>query len=526
MSIKEKVQIISSLLADIETFCEYGSGIKLRSYQVEAARAIVDSVLNQKGLTFVVVFPRQSGKNELQAQIEAYLLATLALEDAEIVKISPTWKPQSQNAMRRLERVLSRNVITRKTWEKEQGYIYRIRRARVFFLSGAATANIIGATASTLLECDEAQDVSIAKWDKEVSPMAASTQATRVFWGTAWTSQTLLAREKQAALEAEKEDGTRRVFQTQAEEVAREAPAYGRYVREQVARLGRSHPFIRTQYFSEESEPMEGMFPAARRALMRGDHRALEGPREGRCYAFLIDVGGFAKNSETVSGFVKSNEPVGGFAKSSEPAVCEDDVMDIDRRDPSALTIVEVAAMSDPLTAGPRYRVVQRRLWKGASQPRLYGEITALAELWRPQRIVIDATGLGAGLAGFLEQRLGKSCVMPFVFSQKSKSDLGWAFLGVVDSGRFHDHAEEDRLQREFERQLAHCQMEMAAGPEKRLRWGVPDGTKDAATGEVVHDDLVISAALCATLDRVRWGGGDSVVVKAEDPFRGLREVY
>jgi hypothetical protein len=42
----------------------------------------------------------------------------------EMVKVSPTWKPQSLNAMRRLERVLSRNLLTRGQWRKESGYIY------------------------------------------------------------------------------------------------------------------------------------------------------------------------------------------------------------------------------------------------------------------------------------------------------------------------------------------------------------------------------------------------------------------
>ncbi len=54
----------------------------------------------------MVMFPRQSGKNELQAQVEAYLLAMYGDMDTEMVKVSPTYKPQTQNAMRRLQRVL------------------------------------------------------------------------------------------------------------------------------------------------------------------------------------------------------------------------------------------------------------------------------------------------------------------------------------------------------------------------------------------------------------------------------------
>ena len=158
-------------------------------------RALARSVLLKRGLTFVVMFPRQSGKNELQAQLETYLLAVSQELDAEMVQISPTWKPQSLNAMRRLQRVLEGNLLTRGIWQKESGYIYRVGKARIFFLSGSPEANIVGATANLLLSVDEAQDIQISKFEKEIAPMAASTNATRVFWGTAWTSQTLLALE-------------------------------------------------------------------------------------------------------------------------------------------------------------------------------------------------------------------------------------------------------------------------------------------------------------------------------------------
>jgi len=132
----DEQSLIRMMLRDVTHFAAGASGVRLRRYQTAAARAIVDSALHRRGLTFVVVFPRQSGKNELQAQIEAYLLRLLSERDAEIVKISPTWKPQAQNAMRRLERVLERNLLCRDGWEKENGYIYRIGRARMLALHG------------------------------------------------------------------------------------------------------------------------------------------------------------------------------------------------------------------------------------------------------------------------------------------------------------------------------------------------------------------------------------------------------
>ena len=80
------VETIKRLLRDIVLFCEHASGLTLRDYQIGPAQAIADSVIHGKGHTFVVIFPRQSGKNELQAQIETYLLVLLSNFDAEIVK--------------------------------------------------------------------------------------------------------------------------------------------------------------------------------------------------------------------------------------------------------------------------------------------------------------------------------------------------------------------------------------------------------------------------------------------------------
>ncbi|MBQ4514013.1 MAG: hypothetical protein II969_13550, partial [Anaerolineaceae bacterium] len=47
------------------------SQCSLRSYQADAMRYIYDAVVMGKGGRFAVTFPRQSGKNEMQAQLEA-----------------------------------------------------------------------------------------------------------------------------------------------------------------------------------------------------------------------------------------------------------------------------------------------------------------------------------------------------------------------------------------------------------------------------------------------------------------------
>ena len=526
------VEQIKALLRDPVKFSHRASGVQLRQYQTDVVRAVVDSIIHRRGLSIVVIFPRQSGKNEVQAQIETYLLTLLSELDAEIVKVSPTWKPQSLNAMRRLERTLSRNLLTRELWRKERGYIYRIGRARIFFLSGSPESNIVGATASTLLEVDEAQDVLITKFDKDVGPMAASTNATRVFWGTAWTSRTLLARELRAAREAERRDGLRRVFLLSAEDVAREVPAYGAFVAEQVQKLGRNHPLVRTQFFSEEIDAEGGMFPAARVALMRGNHRAAGAPLPGRVYAMLVDVAG---EDESAS----SEADLGGSGGSAARTPGADVGASGGRRDSTALTVVEadLSTMEDPALRAPTYRVMMRQAWIGVKHTRLYAELRALAECWGVKYLVIDATGVGAGLASFLERALPGN-IVPFVFNQSTKSSLGWGWLGIIDSGRWREPSPtalvpsensanfllaQDSLQAEFFNQLEHMQYSILPGPAKVMRWSVPDGTRDPRTGELVHDDLILSAALSAVLDGQDWSvTGPALVVRGVDPLKDM----
>jgi hypothetical protein len=503
---RDSLSLLKNLLLDPVAFTERTGGIRLRQYQRGPLQTILQSVLCHQGHSFVVMFPRQSGKNELQAQLECYLLALLSRTPAEMVKISPTWKPQSLNAMRRLERVLQRNAVTRRMWRKESGYIYRVGSARMLFFSGASEANIVGATAGTLLEVDEAQDVSIAKYDKDIAPMAASTNATRVFWGTAWTSRTLLARELRAARTAEQGDGIRRAFVLTADEVAAEAEAYGNFVRGQVARLGRDHPLVKTQFFSEEIDAEGGMFPPARRSVMRGSHLPFDNPQPGCVYIFLLDIAGEDES-----------------ASENEAALTNP------RRDSTALTVVQIdfVTLQDDLLRAPTYRCVHRCLWTGIKHTALYGQLRGLIEIWQPQIVMIDATGIGAGLASFLQKGYPNR-VLPFLFNHVSKSKLGWDFLSVCDSGRWQEadvshNTEQAALQALFWRQVEACQYHVSDGPGRLMKWSVPDGTRDPLTGEPLHDDLVISAALCAVLDAHPWhDSAPALVIPGRDPLKEI----
>jgi hypothetical protein len=505
---------LENLLTDIQHFCALGSRIRLRSYQLEVALAVLHSINRCLGRSIVVQFPRQSGKNEVQAQIEAYLLALLRSSPVEIIKVSPTWKPQAENAMRRLERVLSTNPVTKNHWKKESGHVYRFGKASITFLSGSPNAHVSGATASLLLECDEAQEVSPEKWLKDFAPMAASTNATTVFWGTAWTADTLIAQQIRLARQEEEKDGFKRCFHLSPEQVAAEVPAYGEYLKSTLSRLGRHHPMVRTQFYGEEIESEGSLFPSSRLALMQGNHPPCDAPTPGCVYSLLLDVAGEAENSSSKSSPLTTG--AAGTAKTS--------------RDATALTVVEIdrKTLYDDLLHAPTYRVVHRKIWTGVPHTELYGLLNAQAEHWKCKYFVVDATGLGVGLASFLGRSLGFASeagkVIPFNFTASSKSKLGWDFLSVIDSGRFKDYmpdsapkgmgssayhenpqSEDIPLHSLFHRQASHCRYEVSRSPSHTLRWGVSPTQRDPLTGDLLHDDLLISAALCTLLDKQDW---------------------
>jgi hypothetical protein len=487
---------LAEAMSSVERFSRAVLGRPLRAYQLEVARAIHASVRSRKGLTIAVMMARQAGKNETSAHVEALLLNAYRRLGGFIVKAAPTFRPQAITSLIRLQSLLEDSPLGRRLGglpgyeapEREEGYILRLGRARAAFMSGGPGASVVGATANILLEGDEAQDLDADVWNRAFRPMAASTNATTVLWGTAWTSRTLLATSIRKLRDLEARDGLRRVFVVPWERVAGEVPAYGAYVRGEIARLGRDHPLIRTQYCLEEIDAESGMFPPAVQRLMQGTHERRRDPAPNAAYALLVDVGGGAEDASLA---LSSSLPDVGM-----------------HCDATALTVVET---SWPINATlPHYRVVDRVVWTGAQQDILHGAIARLADIWGARRVIVDATGLGAPLAQALQRTLGGR-VRPYVFTAATKSALGWGFLGLCQAGRWQDYAEDGGPERaQFWREVAAARYEVVDGPSRLMRWGVPD--------PAVHDDLLVSASLTAALDEESAAASQpAVVIEAGD---------
>ncbi len=173
---EEKAMALRHILGDLGAYSRaLQPRFALRGYQLEAAGPIVDSIREGRGRQFALVFSRQSGKDELIAQLVAYLLTIYQRAGGGIVLGSPTLRPQSEisrrRAMARLDNPLSAALqgTTASAFSRD-GQVVGVGRAEAYYLSAAPTTNARGATASLLLLANEAQDIVPERWDAVFLP--------------------------------------------------------------------------------------------------------------------------------------------------------------------------------------------------------------------------------------------------------------------------------------------------------------------------------------------------------------------
>lgn len=431
---------------------------QLRPYQLEAGRAIYESVVDQKGWSISVEIARQGGKNELSVQIEAWLLSRYLDQQVDGVKCAPTFEPQGRISLRRLwSRLVEARLAS--VASVEAGHAVRVCRARQLFLSAEPGANVVGHTAQLMLEVDEAQDVDEEKFDRDFRPMAATSNATTVFYGTAWDDRTLLERAKQHHLELERSDGIRRHFEYDWEVVARYNPAYGRYVESERERLGEQHPLFLTQYCLKPISGGGRLFSAGQLAQLRGGHPRQRSPRAGETYVAGLDLAGGA-----------DGEAAGD-------------------RDATVLTIARAAyPESTAIVQEPRLEVVEHYVWTGEPHETLLPRLAdLLREVWRVRRVAVDNTGLGETMARLLASVLGSHVVTPVRFTQESKSRLGYGLLAATNGGRLKLYAGDGSVE------SRHCRQELELARATYRANRTMNFFVEPSDG---HDDYLVSLAL------------------------------
>ena len=459
--------------------------MKLRPYQQEVARAVVDSIQNYKGLTLSVEIARQGGKNELSAHLEVLLLTLYMAQGGNLIKCSPTFKPQTVISMQRLKERLD-DFGFDGIYHTEMGYIIVLGSARQIFLSAEPAASVVGHTADILLEIDESQDVSKEKYTKEFRPMGSATNVTTVHFGTSWDDGTLLEEIKQSNLELERKDGIKRHFRYDWQEVAKYNPEYRQFVEAEKGRLGENHPLFRTQYALLPISGSGVFLSRQQIALLLGTHQRLSQPHtcperseETQCYIAGIDLAGEREVVSPESQVMRLKTT--GYRLPTHS---------LDS------TVVTIAACSEQhvacndyhldATNYPLVRVVEQYQWRGIPHPQLYPQMVGILKRWNCRRIVVDATGIGQPVASFLRAQLG-SKVKPFTFTQKSKSDMGFELLSFINSARlklYEQDGSQEYRETMFELEKAKVQYR----PNQMVNFYV-----DPSEG---HDDFLMSLAL------------------------------
>ncbi|MBI2850268.1 MAG: hypothetical protein HYX80_04395 [Chloroflexi bacterium] len=435
----------------------------LRHYQLEAGRAVLESVIGGKGLTFCIEIARQGGKNELSARLELVLLTFSRTKPKNLIKCSPTFRPQTVISMSRLKDRLN-DAGFEGIWSVEMGYVIRLGNARAIFLSADESANVVGHTAHLLLEVDEAQDVGKEKYTKEFKPMGATTNVTTVLYGTTWDDSTLLEETKQTGYELEKRDGIKRCFRYDWQEVAKYNPVYLAYANGERERLGENHPLFLTQYCLLPVRGGGGFLSAQQRAQLQDEHSRKRRPESGKVYVAGIDLAGEAEEEEGAR--LRENKP---------------------RRDATVVAIGELDFGAIALEKQPAVKIVEHYSWTGKKHTELYVQLVDIIKnIWRCRRVAVDATGVGQPVSSFLRQAVG-SAVTPFTFTSQSKSELGFNLLAAVNSGRLKMYAgdgsaEYQEFWFEMEKARSHYR------PSQTMNFYV-----DPAQG---HDDFLMSLAL------------------------------
>ncbi|MBI2852935.1 MAG: hypothetical protein HYX84_07545 [Chloroflexi bacterium] len=426
----------------------------------------MDSVFGRKGLTFSVEIARQGGKNELSAQLDLLLLTLHMAQPKNLVKCAPTFRPQAVISMGRLKDRLN-DAGFDGIWTAELGYIIRLGAARAIFLSADRSANVVGHTAHLLLEIDETQDVDKEKYAKEFKPMGATTNVTTVLYGTSWDDSTLLEEMKYTNLGLQKRDGIQRHFRFDWQEVARYNPDYLAYVEGEKARLGENHPLFLTQYRLMPIHGGGGFLSPQQRAQLQGEHSRKSRPEPGKVYVAGIDLAGEAEEGE------------GARLRALKP-----------QQDSTVVTIGEVEFPGGVMAQKqPAVKIVEHYWWTGRKHTELYPQLVdILKNVWRCRRTAVDATGVGQPVASFLKEALG-TIVVPFTFTQPSKSELGFNLLAAVNSGRLKMYTGDGSLEyREFWSEMEKARSHYR--PSQTIDFYV-----DPTQG---HDDFLMSLALLA----------------------------
>lgn len=464
-------RLLTHALSDIQPFAEIILRTPLYPYQVEPARAICHAVLARAGGEIVVRFPRQSGKNQIISTCQAYLLFLHQRRGGHMIHTAPTYEPQAYNALLRLMTLTAQSPWFRDLRRRDNALM--LGESRITFVPGQRSPSPpTGLTASLALFADESQDLDIAYFRRTFEPMRASTNAAAIYSGTARHTGTLLATKRKHIEKIKPEN----VFLLNWRDCESDNPAYGAHVRQQIAELGPAHPTIVSEYENIETEQSGRLFDQRRIELITASAATRYSLLATSSCVVTIDVGGASLT---------------GSQGEHDSTVAALHIVSRNSQHLSVFTTTDYLTLTG-----------ENVLDDTPARARLIEWISQRA----PSHIVIDATGIGAGLASVLIQRFGER-VTPFVFTASTKTKLLNDFLALIETGRYHHYAGDDPDRARLIEQLRQCEYTQSVsspGAGGAIQWAVPDHATwhnpYTARTERLHDDHLLAVSLVATL--------------------------
>lgn len=409
--------------------------------QVEAIRLIEKHLDSKSGKILTIRSARQTGKNEVSATVEERFLLRYQRCGGTIVKSAPTYKPQIVNSKRRLDQMMRADPFFGKSGGYREGYIKQVGKASVEFLSADKSSNVEGATASCLLEIDEAHKTDKGKFEEAFAPMTASTGAACVMYGVAAAKADLLY-EQRTFNEAYDPSLN---LQFPASVWCEINPAYARHYEERRKKLGPDHPVILTQYDLVDIEAIGGYLSRwQRQSLLASDHQRqiTRGDADSQILV-TIDIAGQDEDGEDLS--LEKGEST---------------------RDQTVALIWSID-WSRAQNEIPLVRLLDLYWWVGAplaeGKSKLPGQqeqLLKLIQAWRADKVVVDARGVGEQIAAFLAARHG--AVEQYKADQESVSKDCYSLLGFINNDQvkiFRNDESQDY--QELTKQLEHTAREI-----------------------------------------------------------------
>lgn len=397
-------------------------GVRYYDYQKELIKIVLDDLLHKKGNEIVVCFPRQSGKTEAVSGLLYIILVLLPgivekIEELQIYSkgvlvglFAPVYE-QGDTTWDRLMLKLEAKGVQEVLVDNEIGGEYEASGRKVRFKNGSqlrlqslAKTSKIESKSYNIVFIEEAQYADRDKVRRSVHPMVSAFNGSIVKIGTPVPENCEF---KEAFKRAKKKGktitfGYKRVIKDK-KKIYKETKdkfhlLYTKAIKKEKERLGEDSDDFRTSYNAEWVGVVEEIMSEEKWNVLVDKNLEFWSIRRDAPLFAGVDIG-----KTTAKSVLMLGTPI--------------DVGAFERGDYPPLQIVKVIEY-------PSERLSLQ-----------YDKIKSDLEIWSPDSVVVDATGLGAGLASFLADELWDMDVIEFTENNWTKDRASRMLVRVIDKG-------------------------------------------------------------------------------------------